>query len=66
MRLSMTKYYISVKIKASFIVKDEYELDQMIERMEDGILGAFGVDEVNEIDVYDSETIPNEEGWLDL
>ena len=62
----MTKYYISVKVKASFIVKDEYELDQMIERMEDGILCSFGVDEVEEIDTYDSENIPNEELWSDL
>ena len=62
----MTKYYISAKVKASFIVKDEYELDQMIEIMEDRILGAFGVDEVEEIDTYDSEYIPNEELWNDL
>ena len=62
----MTKYYISVKVKASFIVKDEYELDQMIERMEDGILCSFGVDEVEEIDTYDSDNIPNEELWSDL
>lgn len=62
----MTKYYISVKVKASFIVKDENELDQMIERMEDGILGAFGVDEVEEIDTYDSENIPNDELWCNL
>ena len=62
----MTKYYISVKVKASFIVGDENELDQMIERMEDGILGAFGVDEVEEIDIYDSDSIPNEELWCNL
>ena len=62
----MTKYYISAKVKASFIVKDENELDQMIEKMEDGILGTFGVDEVKEIDTYDSENIPNEELWSDL
>ena len=62
----MTKYYISVKVKASFIVKDENELDQMIERMEDGILCSFGVDEVEEIDTYDSENIPNEELWSEL
>ena len=62
----MTKYYISANVKASFIVKDEYELDQMIERMEDGILCSFGVDEVEEIDTYDSENIPNEELWSDL
>ena len=62
----MTKYYISMKVKASFTADNENELGLMMERMEDGILGVFGVDEVNEIDVYDSETIPNEEGWLDL
>ena len=62
----MTKYYVSMTVKASFIAKDEYELGQMIERMEDGILGAFGVDEVEEIDTYDSENIPNEELWCNL
>lgn len=62
----MTKYYVSMTVKASFIAKDEYELDTMIERMEDGVLRSFGVDEVEEIDPYDAEDIPNEEGWLDL
>ena len=62
----MTKYFISVKVKSSFIVKDENELDQMIERMEDSILGAFGVDEVEEIDTYDSENISSEELWSEL
>lgn len=62
----MTKYYISMKVKASFTADNENELGLMMERMEDGILGVFGVDEVNEIDIYDSETIPSEEGWLDL
>lgn len=62
----MTKYYISMKVKASFTADNENELGLMMEQLEDGILGVFGVDEVNEIDVYDSETIPNEEGWLDL
>lgn len=62
----MTKYYISMKVKASFIADNENELGLMMEQLEDGILGVFGVDEVNEIDVYDLETIPNEEGWLDL
>ena len=62
----MTMYYISIRIKASLTAKDEHELGQMIERMEDEMSGVYGVDEVTEIDVYDTETIPNEEGWLDL
>ena len=62
----MTKYYVSMTVKASFIAKDEYELGQMMERLEDGIIGVYGVDEVDEIDVYDSETIPNEELWSEL
>lgn len=62
----MTKYYVSMKVKASFVAKDEHELGQMMERLEDGVIGVYGVDEVDEIDVYDSETIPNQEGWLDL
>ena len=62
----MTKYYISMTVRASFSAADETELGLMMERMEDEILGVFGVDEVREIDVYDSEEIPNEEGWLGL
>ena len=62
----MTKYYISMKVKASFTATNENELGLMIERLEDGILGVFGVDEIDEIDPYDAEDIPNEEGWLDL
>ena len=62
----MTMYYISIRIKVSLTAKDEYELGQMIERMEDEMSGVYGVDEIAEIDVYDTETIPNEEGWLDL
>lgn len=62
----MTKYYVSMTVKASFIAKDDYELDQMIERMEDSILGVYGIDKIEEIDPYDSENIPNEELWSDL
>lgn len=62
----MTKYYVSMTVKASFIAKDEYELGQMMEKLEDGVIGVCGVDEVDEIDVYDSENIPNEELWSEL
>ena len=62
----MTKYYISMKVKASFIADNENELGLMMEQLEDGILGVFGVDEVEEIDTYDSENISSEELWSEL
>lgn len=62
----MAKYYISMRVKASFVANDENELGLMMERMEDGILGVFGVDGVESIDTYDVEDIPQEEGWLNL
>lgn len=60
-----TKYYGVAKLYFSFEAKNDYEYGLMRDRLEDELMGVYGVDEVYELDLIDEEDVSIEEIMAD-